>query len=259
MGIIRDKEIRATHTQYLNDQKEYLHALSLVVDEINKRKKTASNSDIERLLDEMLEGVNGIESINVCVCSFSEERDSLSQWRAYGGSMSGFAIGFTGKFLTDAIKREECYLAPCLYEETDQIGLVSALVEETLAENIESRKNKDEEEDFLPRGGNLVAYLHRYAPILKDASFEEEKEWRIITRPLSCKQERFDFRPGNSMLIPFYHFPLADAKGVIQIHEIIVGPTPHIEQSVNSVRSFLVSKNLKHVEINKSKVPYRNW
>src|SRR5262249_9648882 len=32
-------------------------------------------------------------------------------------------------------------------------------------------------------------YLNRYAPILKHKSFEEEREWRIISRPLMCALE----------------------------------------------------------------------
>ncbi len=30
LGIIKNKEIWASHTQYLNDQKEYVHAIDLV-------------------------------------------------------------------------------------------------------------------------------------------------------------------------------------------------------------------------------------
>ena len=258
LGIVGDKEIRATHTQYLNDYKEYSHALSLVVDEITKRKESESDDEIIVLFDDMLKGINGIESMNVCVCSFSEERDSLSQWRAYGGSAAGFAIGFRGDFLYDVIQRNNFYLVPCLYDKTEQVDLIKALVDKVLKENIDRKKDSIKDE-FLPSGGNLVAYLHRYAPILKNSSFMEEKEWRVITHPLMCTSERFDFRPGNSMLIPFYRLPLVDEQGKMKIHEIIVGPTPHIEQSLNSVRSFLVSNKLKRVEINNSIVPYRNW
>lgn len=61
----------------------------------------------------------------------------------------------------------------------------------------------------MPQGGNLVASLHRYAPILKDAAFSEEREWRIISRPIMCSNERFDYRPGPSMLIPYYRVPIS--------------------------------------------------
>ncbi len=258
LGIVGDKEMRATHTQYLSDHKEYSHALSLVADEITKRKESESDDEIIVLLGDMLKGINGIESMNVCVCSFSEERDSLSQWRAYGDSAAGFAIGFRGDFLYNVMQRNDCYLVPCVYDKPEQVDLIKALVDKVLEENID-RQKRGIKDAVLPSGGNLVAYLHRYAPILKDSSFKEEREWRVITRPLMCSHERFNFRPGNSMLIPFYRLPLVGEQGEMEIHEIVVGPTPHTMQSLNSVRSFLWSKKIKKVEINNSKVPYRDW
>src|ERR1035441_9693602 len=78
-------------------------------------------------------------------------------------------------------------------------------------------KNRGEWKDVItPQGGNLLACLHRYAPILKDKAFSEEREWRIISRPLMCTGERFDFREGSSMLVPFYRFPLDRDQGPIR-------------------------------------------
>src|SRR5262249_828164 len=36
MGIIKDRQIWATHTQYLNDRREFLHAVDLVRREIKR-------------------------------------------------------------------------------------------------------------------------------------------------------------------------------------------------------------------------------
>ena len=36
LGIIRDRQIWATHTQYLNDHREFLHAVDLVRGEIQR-------------------------------------------------------------------------------------------------------------------------------------------------------------------------------------------------------------------------------
>ena len=103
------------------------------------------------------------------------------------------------------------WLVPCLYREGEQRALVRALLEDVLQENMERVTQGDvENEDMCwPRGGSLIAYLNRYAPILKHKTFSEEREWRIVTRPLMCSNERFDSRPGRSMLIPYYRIPLA--------------------------------------------------
>lgn len=82
LGILKSKEIWASHTQYLNDAREFRHAVGLVKKEVEGMLKDATGLRRDLLL-EMQEAVKtSIETINVCVCSFSEERDILSQWRA---------------------------------------------------------------------------------------------------------------------------------------------------------------------------------
>jgi len=258
LGIIGRKEIWATHTQYLNDRREYLHALGLVHEEIFDL-LVSSREESRVILEQMKNGISGIESMNVCVCSFSEDRDSLSQWRAYSSGPSGFAIGFSGDFLAEVAEAKQWYLAPCIYEPDQQRVLIRALVEEVFEQNVERRDANEAEQDHLPLGGNLGAYLHRYAPLLKDYSFRGEKEWRAISRPLSCMYELFDFREGNSMLIPYYRLPLIDKKKNFRVHEVVVGPTPNEQQSQRSVKSFLVRHGFEEVPVELSSVPYRNW
>ena len=65
---------------------------------------------------------------------------------------------------------------------------------------------------YLLRHGNLIAYSNRYATILKHEMFSEEREWRILTRPPMYSNERFDYRPGRSMLLPYYRIPLAGPR-----------------------------------------------
>lgn len=132
----------------------------------------------------------------MCVCSFSGESDSLSQWRAYGGS-SGFAIGFAPEVLGAAVEKQNFFLVQCIYDPAAQRDVVRALVEEVLDEYIskspipaivtgEGEFDKESVEIFWKTGGNLLPDLYTYAPILKDHSFEEEREWRIISRPISA-------------------------------------------------------------------------
>jgi DUF2971 family protein len=174
LGIIGKKQIWATHTPYLNDRREFMHAVDLVREEINDL-LTSRDHQTRSILQEMKDGISGIESMNVCVCSFSEERDSLSQWRAYGSGTSGFAIGFPPDFLAEAAEKAGWYLAPCIYDPSDQRTLIKALVEEILEENIGMRAAAKTEEEDLPRGGNLYAYLNRYAPMLKTARFAKNE------------------------------------------------------------------------------------
>jgi hypothetical protein len=260
LGIIKTKQIWATHSQYLNDRREYKHALDLVADEID-RLFLSVDQESQSVLRRMKEGISGIENINVCVSSFSEDDDSLSQWRAYGGGKSCFAIGFSPDTLLDATQNQQWYLAPCIYEPSEQSTLIRSLVEEVLEQSMVGRKTgeTDREKDYWERGASLGAYLHRYAPILKDRSFREEREWRIISKPLTCEEKLFDFREGSSLVIPYYKFPLEADGLAFRVHEVIVGPTSDEERSKRSVESFLIHQGLENVPVRVSSVPYRHW
>ncbi len=256
LGIINNKEIWLSHTQYLNDQKEYIHAIDLVKDVIDYVKHNYPSDLEQRILEEMKEGIDGNESMNVCVCSFSENPDSLSQWRAYGGS-SGFSIGFDSSFLRSVIKNHNFELVPCLYDESEQNQLLEAVIDKVLKTNITMIEEK--KYDHFPLGGEFGAVMHRYAPIIKNESFKEEKEWRIISRPLACSFEEFDFRVGKSMLIPYYKTPLIDENEEFRVKKIVVGPTPNLDQSKNSAKSFTVKHGLEDIEIVTTNVPFRDW
>lgn len=269
LGIIRDKEIWATHTQYLNDEREFLHAMDVFAREISTMRSEGPLSVVDKAcLDEMERVVTlGLESVHVCVCSFSERGDVLSQWRGYGGGTSGFAVGFSGGFLSHT-SRDYGWLVPAIYDQTEQRSFIRTLLQDVLGESAKTKASATKEG---PRGiGNILEYLPRYAPILKHHSFSEEKEWRIVTRPLGCTDERFDYRPGSSMLIPYFRLPLGDQKN-LGIKEIVIGPTPHPIQSREAIEGLLYKHGIHRsgawesnadsdtVKIRLSEIPYRSW
>jgi hypothetical protein len=86
-----------------------------------------------------------IAGANVCVCSFSEDGDSLSQWRAYGGNASGFAIGFSGEYLRRAFE-ELGWLVPVIYEDFEQRSLIRTLLEDV----------HEEKRTYMRKSGRLL-------------------------------------------------------------------------------------------------------
>jgi hypothetical protein len=270
LGIVGAKAMWVTHTQYLNDRREFSHAVDLTRAEIRMLLGTYPEDSVQA------RGLKGMENalkwkpenINVCVCSFSEDRDSLSQWRAYGARTSGFAIGFPADLIAAATQKVEWYLAPCVYEPDKQRHIIQLLVEEVLEEHLSrdygfTAEEKDQEGIPLRgSGGSLLAYLNRYAPILKDESFKEEKEWRVISRPLMNSSPDFSFREGQSLLIPYSKFHLSDSESLFRLNEVVIGPTPDPERSKSSVTNFLVHKEVLQeleVDVSNSSVPYRDW
>lgn len=264
MGILRERVIWATHTQYLNDDSEFRRALEIARAVINNRTGAGVDSDMAMVIwSEMYDATRGVENYNVCVTSFSEIQDSLSQWRAYSGSTSGFAIGFSGQSIRELVAKHECYFAPCIYDESDQFALIEAIVDEVFAENLKAKKrievdgDKDDELFTIQAGGNLIPRLHRYAPIVKDKKFAEEAEWRIITRP--GMNRHFEFRSGKSTIVPYYKIQLDHENVSAKFVEIVVGPTPRRREAVAAVSKLLVNVGANDVKIVETEVPYRNW
>jgi hypothetical protein len=253
LGIVDKKEIWATHTQYLNDRREFRHALEVFREELGALTREWDGERLKCFSGVSLTLLDDLSRMNVCVASFSEDSDSLPQWRAYGGG-AGFSLGIPGDHLHALVETEQSFLARCVYDALEQRAIARALLEE-VAEQILA----GETSDFQPPGGNLQAYLFRFAPLFKHKSFTGEREWRIITRPLMCTLPRFDFRSGVSTITPYYRFPLHHDRHRFGLSEVIVGPTPHIEEAAAAVRSLLIRHDLKDVPVRNSEAPFRNW
>jgi hypothetical protein len=242
LGIVNRREIWASHAQYLNDQLEFNYAVGIALEEIERIRR--SHLYDRSILDEMQRvAQSSHEASNVCVCSFSEEPDRLSQWRAYG---SGFSIGFSGQFLRTVADRERFLLAPCIYDESTQRRLMRDLLVALL-------------DQTTLWGGSLVSCLNRYAPIFKHASFTEEREWRIISMPLTALRRRFDYRCGRATLIPYYRLSLHSEAQPFAIQEIVVGPTPHANLSRRAIAGLLAKHGLITSDVRNTSASYRNW
>lgn len=98
----------------------------------------------------------------------------------------------------------------------------------------------------------------RVAVTLKNEAFKEEDEWRLVSRPLRVKY--LEFRPGVSMLIPFFKFALGeDRTGFLD--SVRIGPTPHPDLAAASVRMLLRRLNVLEPEsrVAPTMIPFRSW
>jgi len=254
IGIFETSELWLTHTQYLNDHREFRHALKVAGQNIVRQLgQESADSPRHKMLQEMWEDLQegGQESINVCVGSFSERGDSLSQWRAYGGPDGGFAIGFDGATLRKIADDCGFLLAKCIYGKDEQNAIVSDLIDEV----IEDHQQHSDDDRYRP-GHLMLTDMNQFGPIMKDSHFAEEDEWRLISRPLASVNEQFAYRPGKSMLVPYFRLKLPTP---LPIRKIVVGSTTYKTQARRAVQSFAARVHLPHnLPIINSKVPYRS-
>ncbi len=254
LGIVTRREMWATQVHFLNDKNEVFLTFKLLERELKRQAGKMQNPGIKAVLNEIRRNLPRIDQGHICIASFCEVADLLSQWRGYGNQGKGYAIGFNLKELTHIAKRQHFVLWPCVYNSSLQLELVNYLIDSWSREFCGSRPV--EHEKMLAVINTSVCQL---APIIKDESFSEEKEWRLVSSVVSSKSPQFAFREGEFSLIPYYNFQIADEHGRHSIKTIVVGPSPHMELARNSLVTFLTASKLPAVEVISSKIPFRNW
>lgn len=266
LGILRDRQIWASKIQYLNDTQELRLALDLARRSLEGSRQIARKGEEDWEVEEMLEDLGGVENVNICVASFSEEKDQLSQWRAYGGQ-HGYALGFKPKSLF-RVEWRSFSLMRCEYRPDEQTAIMKELVEHKLALEREHSAGKQPNSAqrlhrFIDPLDSLGQMALQIAPALKHESFREEKEWRLVSRPVNSS--RLEFRAGGSMIIPYYECKLSgkDSSGAhsqAQLVEIVVGPCPHMDQAVAALQQLIFKEDLTEgCVVSRSRIPYRNW
>jgi hypothetical protein len=263
VGIVQDKAIWASKIQYLNDCQEFKLALSIAKRQLEARRSSESGRELTDKLDSMLYELDRIESINVCVASFSEEADLLSQWRGYAGDSGGFSIGFDSQKLATA-QPYRFRLLKCCYSDDEHERLVDDLLEATISFAMVKQK------DIQSVPSNDLAFLHpllgfennmfTIAAVIKHSSFSEEREWRLVSKPVIASD--LQFRPRHSMLVPYCSCPISVSKSELGIQEVLVGPCLNREQAVDAVTMLLYSAGCKpplSVKVRTSSIPFRNW
>jgi len=257
-GIVNSKSLWATQIQYMNDAKEYGHAVELAMQEADKLKPSYQGTDDEHFIAAILKAEKTLSGARTFIFSLTEEPDLLSQWRAYCPS-GGFSVGFPFSELLSLATSQGFKLAPCVYDEVEQRRIISRVIDDAL-KVFQSRKGSIELELLAIDVFSKTFYgnFHHAAVALKHPSFFEEREWRLIGGPFPYNRNGSRWRPKESMLIPYLEFTLAQATNPVPISEVYVGPSPNQSLLYDSAQFFLLNQGLQApINIKASAVPYR--
>jgi len=262
LGVLSTDSLWATNIHYLNDYTEFDLALNLSRNILNKKLSETKDKQRTKKIKCLLDNLYSLIGGNVYVSSFSQKRDLLSQWRAYEGSVGGFSIGINSSNLITCAKQQGFILVKCVYDEVLQEKIISEFIDECLAEefNTISEKfdpNRPRTLIILRTGGEFNKKLVSIAPIIKHRSFSEEDEWRLISSH-GIKVDSLLFRPGVSLLTPYFEFQLGNKATYLK--SITVGPNPHPELAKEAVQMLLAKYGISQsTEIYDSEIPFRNW
>jgi Protein of unknown function (DUF2971). len=254
LGIIGGKSLWATDILYQNDSSEFDIGKKMFLDQIGQifpKFLPNFNNAVLSNIEEMLL----YYETHIFTISFSEEKNSLNQYRSYSKDLSGVSIGFdVNKILENKDKRLNCGLFKCRYTDEDQKTFIEIVLGEFLF-GISNNYVLDTLSMAI-----LVGKIITYAPIIKHSSFIEEKEWRLIIVNEEPISNFYKFRPGESYIIPYLEIPI-EPENIIK--EIYLGPTPNEKLALKSLKEYCSKNNIlakdTNNKINYCEIPYRSW
>lgn len=196
-NIMENGELWASHIRFMNDYTEEFLALDKIIELLDKRVGSL-DLDIEKLKKKIRKFFEeGTSRKEIFILSFSEKRDDLNQWRAYGNKIPSYCIKFDTQNLIHSFqklsdieeiksfirvdwdlndRKRKFLLMPCIYESAEQEKLLEEVIEDSLS-YVERINDKITESKLAKEIANRLLI---YAPIIKHKAFKEEQEWRII-------------------------------------------------------------------------------
>lgn len=277
MKIANSAAIWATSISYLNDASEREHFLTLIRKRFPKFCEIHAPADSEIFAGALLPRKDAVRN-RPFVASFSEEGDSLTQWRSYCPKGNGVAIGFRVDCLERAFLRDprphsdEVSFGPVNYVDSDSLDREKQLDKQILAilrtaRSIES-KFKLNGKPFSAKSVFPVILQNR-AVFHKHSSFAGEHEYRLVVSLSSATP--IEFRFSGSTLVPYVSINIPRrSEGAAPenrrpdrrvrrdfIRRVVIGPTVNPNLSAEAVKLFFQAR--MKVEVVHSKVPYRDW
>ena len=268
LGIIDSMSIFSTHLSCLNDTSELRYGSRLFRESLaglrgNYEKEPTVLAFVDIALSYFEENPEFPAQAVVphFVTCLSEEKDDLSQWRAYGGGENGYAIGFKAGSLRGC---RNSILARINYDDALHRRLAHKAAEASVQFFIDGFKKYAPAdtakwaEEFLEAWDRAITMV---APLIKDRAFAKERECRIVKGFSLDEMGELKFIQKTSLISR--HLPLRPGMGattnpyLLPIVEVMVGPCRRPEVSRTSVDTLLRQKGYLTDLVSISKIPFQ--
>jgi hypothetical protein len=277
--IIEADDVRLSHAEYSNDQTEMERAKQLIVNRLGVCAPT--DGFFGDVLAEYQRLAPSLDAFILCMSTGLPSggtcpQDMLSQWRAYGQDGRGVCLTFEASKLSRLVENTPgLRLNPVIYDPTTQLRFVDAILDRALAAAQSGKPNAREA---------AVAALVYATPLIKDAGFTEEQEWRLIFMPPSDVKPHLKFHARRDFLAPFVTLadvwfklcpsmlqipeiaamlptirPMAHVPPLMPITKIMIGPSGHQLLSRRAALKLLAqTPHRGTVQVLTSSIPYRS-
>jgi hypothetical protein len=266
-GIIEGKAIWLSDVRYCNDYMEH-NWLKEKYDEVIDCLRHQSPVEFHEAL--AAEKANYREHLAFIAC-FSTECDVLSQWRAYADDGAGFAIGFNLNYfnlnmspprygLEESITHG---LFPVCYDEKNQ----KRQIERVIDHYRQKASPTMDPSEVKKLAEECYFNLQMVSITCKNPAFAEEKEWRIVYRPIIWRKatgleihggnSKIDFRTSRSNLIPYFSFEFSVQRQCRPIEKIVLGPKQSLSRERDVLTWFLDQNQVDVRLLQQSSATYR--
>jgi hypothetical protein len=239
VGILEGRLLFASDVWFLNDASEVRYAQRRMLERV-RQYLGPDQPWLKELLDVSEAKPGWLDE--VFVASFCEEPDLLSQWRGY--ATGGFAIGFAADGLAALCGAPG---APRLVQVDYGAESGRRRLRKLFEEVAERAPGSHAERERLAR----TVLLPEMARV-KEPSFSEEKEWRLLV--IEERPERILFRVGAAGVVPYVEVALPEPTPV---REIVIGPAADQQLHRRGVEQLLARRGYGGVAIRESESSLR--
>jgi hypothetical protein len=255
-GIFTSRTLWMSKFTASNDISEILLAIQHFQSFV-ARKASEFTRDEGDFLREAADQLESFRRTNICLASFCEQHDLLSQWRSYGNDGRGIALGFNSARLVELAARNGLRLFRCVYDQATHERIASDLVNLLLASFRASPPDGPQARRALIEQFNAMFLV--VAPVIKDHRFVEEREWRLVSNPVAFDDPNMiAVLKGNQASVKLTVKLTGDSEGMSNmVPRVTIGPTldPH---NVSDAIDVLSQRNGFHIsDIAISGIPYR--
>lgn len=319
LGLLQGGRLWATNAHFLNDPSEIQYGTRLVQEELESAlrqhkadvKTMEGEGFLKRLISEFFVASYKVpeiqkwskEALRVFetqgepyITCFCPKGDLLSQWRGYGSSGCGYAVGFDSAklahFALDGTPRA-AVLRRVIYRESEQRKIVRSWAEaiykqelalrSEIAERYRELRAKmpslafvlmsaktPETKQFRDHMAGRVAELNRGMELFtqflaeclvcfKNPAYHEEAEWRLITFVQAGADDtsRIQFRPREDWVIPYVKLSATGDAGKLPLTHIVCGPILEEAPTAKSVSMLTQRLGYAGISVKRSIIPYR--
>jgi hypothetical protein len=261
-GILSSDSLWMTKIRYLNDTSELEIGIHTFRELLQDLTGEARPPDEAELLQTVRDSLASYIGSNICVASFCEHGDLLSQWRWYGEGGRGVSIGVSSRVLR-GMARSRIHLWKCVYDagshRTLLLGLLDRLLETYRAEKHRNGGSLSAEKQHYMLERFFVSFL-QIAPIIKNPNFAEEREWRLVSWPVDLDDDAYGVSVVGDRIMQRYElkFPRDQDAWCRAIHTVVVGPTKDPELIGEAIAVLCRKNRFDCPKIGYSSIPFRS-